>query len=120
MQHRTCKYLWDILQASQALLEFAAGKTFADYEGDRMLRSAVERQFEIIGEALRQLAQIDQPTAERVPEYQQIIAFRNRLIHGYDLVDHLVVWRVLQRQMGALRSQIEALLRELDPDYDQR
>jgi uncharacterized protein with HEPN domain len=45
-------YLWDAREAAGATLEFVAGKTFEDYAGNRLLRSAVERQFEIIGEAL--------------------------------------------------------------------
>ena len=51
-------YLFDIIQAAQRLAQFACGKTFADYERDAMLRSAVERQFEIIGEALSQALQV--------------------------------------------------------------
>lgn len=52
MQRDPRAYLWDVREAAGAILEFIAGKTFEDYAGDRLLRSAVERQFEIIGEAL--------------------------------------------------------------------
>lgn len=61
-----------------------------------MLRSAVERQFEIIGEALSQLARADPTLAERVPDLRRIIGFRNVLIHGYDRVDAAAVWRVVE------------------------
>lgn len=54
------KYLYDIQQAADLLQAFTAGKSFADYEADAMLRAAAERQFEIIGEALAQLARLDQ------------------------------------------------------------
>ena len=64
-----------------------AGKSFADFDRDIVLRSAVERQFEIIGEALAQLARIDAAIAQKVPELRQIIAFRNVLIHGYATVE---------------------------------
>ena len=53
------KLLWDAQQASERVARFTAGKTFVDYEADDYLRSAVERQFEIIGEALNQLGRID-------------------------------------------------------------
>ena len=58
-----------------------------DYLDNRMLRSAVERQFEIIGEALSQLAKIDPAVAARIPDLRRIVGFRNVLIHGYDRMD---------------------------------
>ena len=60
----------------------ARGRTFDDYAADSMLRSAVERQFEIIGEALRRLEKTAPDVALRLPERSQAIAFRNILIHG--------------------------------------
>jgi hypothetical protein len=63
------KYLHDIHQAADLVAEFTAGKQFADYERDAMLRAAVERQFEIIGEALAQLARLDEALASRISEH---------------------------------------------------
>ena len=83
MQAEAKKYLYDIHQAAQRLTEFTAGKRFEGYERDAMLRAAVERQLEIIGEALAQLAKLDQTVAARISEYSRVIAFRNILIHGY-------------------------------------
>ena len=59
------------------ILEFAAEKTFEDYSGDALLRSGIERQFEIIGEALRRLVSVDAATASQITDSQRIIAFRN-------------------------------------------
>ena len=84
--------------------------TLEDYRGDRRLRNAVERNFEIIGEAIKRLAQIDSQTADRIGDYRQIIAFRNVLIHGYDLVDHALVWSAIESQVPALPEDVEALL----------
>jgi uncharacterized protein with HEPN domain len=81
------KYLYDIQQASDSVLQFTKDRTFAYYESDEMLRAAVERKFEIIGEALNQLARLDNELAARIRECRRIIAFRNILIHGYDQVD---------------------------------
>ncbi len=82
----------------------------ADYENSALLRSAVERQFEIIGEALR-LAIRDDPTlAQRVTNFSRIIAFRNRLIHGYASVLSDVVWGVIETDLPTLRAEVAALL----------
>ena len=76
-----------------------------------MLRAAVERQFEIIGEALAQLAKLDRMVAERISEHSRVIAFRNILIHGYADVD-LLVWDIVQTKLPVLRREVEALLKE--------
>ncbi len=89
------KYLYDIQYAIGLLREFTGDKMFADYERDTMMRSAVERQFEIIGEAMAQLAKLDSALASRISKYQRIIAFRNVLIHGYADVDNRLVWDVI-------------------------
>jgi uncharacterized protein with HEPN domain len=86
------------------------GKSFADFDRDIVLRSAVERQFEIIGEALAQLARIDAAMAQKVPDLRQIIAFRNLLIHGYATVDPARVWRVIEDNLPPLRTALAALL----------
>jgi uncharacterized protein with HEPN domain len=86
-------YLWDALRATELLGEFSSGKSFADYQADAMLRSAVERQFEIVGEALNQLSKADADLAAAIPELGRIVAFRNILIHGYATVDDALVCR---------------------------
>ena len=91
MQVEAKKYLYDIQQAALNVTHFTAGKSFDEYEQDVMLRAAVERQFEIIGEALAQLAKLDRIIAERISEHSRVIAFRNILIHGYADVDDLLV-----------------------------
>jgi uncharacterized protein with HEPN domain len=63
------KYLHDVQQATARLARFTAGKTFRDYASDEMARAAVERQFEIVGEALSQLAKLDASLATRISEY---------------------------------------------------
>ena len=96
MRLETRKYLSDIQQAAGRVHRFTSGKTLADYQGDDLLRSAVERQFEIVGEAMNKLAGIDEGTARRITNFQRIIAFRNILIHGYADVDDNLVWNVVE------------------------
>ncbi|MDR7555228.1 MAG: DUF86 domain-containing protein [Armatimonadota bacterium] len=106
------KYLYDIQQATELIAGFTAGKTYADYEREAMLRAAVERQFEIIGEALSQLARLDEAVAARISEYRRIIAFRNILIHGYAEIDHRIVWDIVQSKLPTLRREVAVLLEE--------
>ena len=114
MRIETKKYLYDIARAAKLALGFIAGKTFADYSADIMLRSAVERQLEIVGEALAQLAKTDQAAASQIGEYQRIIAFRNILIHGYAEIDHRVVWNVLELKLPVVLRQASGLLGDND------
>ncbi len=110
MRLESKKYLYDILQAAGNLEQFRHGKGFADYEADVMLRSAIERQFEIIGEALRRLSKEDASTAARLTEYERIVAFRNILIHGYAEVDDRIVWDILQTKLPTLLQEVQCLL----------
>lgn len=114
MRIESKKYLYDIARAAASALEFTAGKSFAAYTDDALLRSAVERQLEIVGEALAQLARTDPTTASQIGEYQRIIAFRNILIHGYAEIDHRIVWNVLESKLPAVRREAEALLGSSD------
>ena len=108
------KYLEDIRQAAARIREFVGVKTWDDYETDAMLRSAVERQFEIIGEALNRLNQVDSTVASRVSNHRRIIAFRNILTHGYAAIDDRVVWDVVQKDLPVLEREIRALLGNQD------
>lgn len=77
-----------------------------------MLRSAVERQFEIIGEALNQLCKIEPNWAERIPDLAQIVAFRNLLIHGYAFVNDLTVWNTIESSLPKLYETLANLLND--------
>lgn len=106
------KYLYDIQQAAARISEFTKGKRFEDYQTEAILRAAVERQFEIIGEALVRLARLDKDVVARISEHRRIIAFRNILIHGYADVDDRLVWDVVQSKLPLLLREVEGLLAE--------
>lgn len=110
MRLELAKYLFDVQQAAATLAGFVDGRNWNDYTGDAMLRSAVERQFEIIGEALAQLAKRDPALAVRIADHRRIIAFRNILIHGYADVDDALVWDIVQTRLPALRREVDGLL----------
>ena len=112
MQPKTPKYLEDIRDAAQFILDLARGRTLQDYSHDRVLRQTIERNFEIIGEAMNRIAKSDPAVAARVGHYPQIIAFRNVLAHGYDLIENDRVWSVVQNELSGLPQTVEELLRE--------
>ena len=106
-------FLWDVRESADAIAGYATGRTLADYIAQRLLRSAVEREFEIIGEALNQLSRIAPDIAARIPELPRAVAFRNLLIHGYATVDDATVWLTMHEDLPALRANVAELLAEL-------
>jgi len=106
--HRT--FLWDARRAAEQINSFVHGRSWADYEADVLLRSAVERQFEIIGEALSQLSRDHPEISERIPDLPRIVAFRNVLIHAYASVDDGLVWSVATEKLEALLATLNELL----------
>jgi len=110
MRLESLKLLEDIRQAGSLIRQFVSGVSFEDYCGDALLRSGVERQFEIIGEALGRLARADPETVEMIHSFQRIVSFRNILIHSYDVVDDAVVWDVTQGNLPRLMQDVSALI----------
>jgi uncharacterized protein with HEPN domain len=106
--------LRDVVESGRAIQGWCAGRTFAAYENDRQLRRAVEREFEIIGEALARLARTSPELADRIEHLPRIVGFRNRIIHGYDAIDHATVWGVIIGHLPPLLAEIDPLLRELN------
>ncbi len=112
MRREAKRHLYDIAQAAELIAQFTAGKTFRHYLEEPMLRAAVERKFEIIGEALAQLAKRDASAAARIGQFRRIIAFRNILVHGYADVDDQLVWDIAESKLADLRREVAALLHE--------
>src|SRR5437773_1288574 len=114
MTNEARKRLLDVVNACEAIAEFVAGKDFSTYENDRLLRSGVERQFEIIGEALNKAGAAEPSLVAQIPEFHRIIGLRNRLIHGYDNVDDEILWDVVHSKLPPLKARIADILREAE------
>lgn len=104
------KLLEDIRQAAEAIVRYTRGKSKDDYLADDQLQASVERKFEIVGEALNRLRQLDSEMVEEIEDYHKIIAFRNTLIHGYSSVDNRIVWDIVNTHLPRLREAIQKLL----------
>ncbi len=81
-----------------------------DYQDDKMLQSAVERQFEIVGEALRQAILMDSTLEVKITAARRIIDFRNRLAHGYSEISTALVWGIVERNLPLLSQEVRELI----------
>ena len=112
MQYDVKKSLLDAQSACQAIQEFTAGHTLESYQQNLRDRSAVERQFEIVGEAFVRINNADPSFRDSLPEMRDIIGMRNRIIHGYDHVADVVVWNAAKGSVPALMAKLAEWLDE--------
>jgi uncharacterized protein with HEPN domain len=110
MQPESAALLWDVHTAATRIVEFIDGLDEASYGTDDLRKSAVERQLEIVGEALKNLRNADPDTAQQIPEIARIIGLRNILAHGYTVVDDTVVWIAASRRIPELLAVVDRLL----------
>ena len=102
-------YLWDMLDAARAVRDFTAGRTFHDYLGDQMLRRAVERSIEIIGEAAGRVSEALQDAHPEIP-WRRVIAQRHVIAHEYGEIEDELIWRVATRHVPELIEALEPLV----------
>jgi len=110
MEDQILKHFHDIQEAASAIRRFVHGKIFDDYQNDELLRSGVERKFEIIGEALNRIGRENPDILDEIREYRSIISFRNLLAHGYDSIDNRIVWGIIEEELGLLIDDIKYLI----------
>lgn len=110
MNRQARQRLHDALEACRLIERFTLNRTFDEYEADAMLSAAVERKFEVIGEALRLADAADAAVADLIPDLRMIVGMRNRIIHGCDSVDDETIWNVVEVHIPRLARQIESAL----------
>ena len=108
--------LMAVVESADAIAEAVEGVSFDDYCNSRLIRSAVEREFITIGEALNNLSRVDGGVFARIDQAVRIISFRNKLTHEYDRIDDAIVWGVIQSYLQPLRSACLALAADADPE----
>lgn len=109
MRVESAALLWDVQDACQQVQNFVEGVDYAEYSTNALVRSAVERQLEIVGEALNTLRKIDPHVAEQVPDLHRIIGLRNVLIHGYAVVDNTIVWSAVTDRVPEIILTVQRL-----------
>jgi uncharacterized protein with HEPN domain len=101
-----------MLESIGNIAQYTSGMSFQDFLKDTRTRDAVVRNLEVMGEAARR---IPDDIRERYPEipWAQIVGLRNRLIHGYFLVDYGIVWEIVQNELPQLRRRLEQIMQEV-------
>lgn len=109
MKHDLKAYLFDIQEAGRHILSFTECMSLQDYSGSELVKAAVERKFAIIGEALVRLRDEFPQVLSEISNTEQIIGFRNVLVHGYDVVDDTTVWSAICTNLPALLKEVASL-----------
>ena len=110
---RKGKLYVDIINSINLIEEFIGSiNLFEEYDVDQKTKSAIERQLSILGEAIKRIKDID--PNEPIEYRDEIIGFRNILVHGYDIVDDGVVWSILKKYLNPLKKQILEKLEKLE------
>lgn len=105
------KYLFDISKSIDSLhIHLKNISTIELFSSNITVKRSVEREFEIIGEAMNNLISAD--PGIKISDSRKIIAMRNRIIHGYDSVDDVVIWNAIVRNIPVLEEEIDALLKD--------
>lgn len=107
----TRKHLHDIERVIGELEQYAAGMTVERLLADRALQLVFEREFEILGEALSRLLRADPALEPAITHARRIIGLRHILAHGYDSVDHRILWAAAVGHLPLLKTEVDQLLR---------
>ena len=109
MQPEELKYLYDVQTSIQSIKDFTIDiKSFQDFDNNKLVKRAVERELEIIGEAINRLLKIN--NSIQITNARKIVNLRNWVIHSYDNVDSVIIWAILQKDLPLLETEVSALL----------
>lgn len=109
MPHSVQKLVEDALHACAELRSFIAGKSYDDLIKDRGLQLIIERLFEVIGEALYRLRNLDEAIFDQIENGHRIVGTRNLLAHGYDIVDHEILWVAATKYIDPLEADLRKI-----------
>lgn len=109
MKREAKAYLHDIQESGGHIQEFTKGMAIEDYCKSELIKAAVERKFAVIGEALVRLRDEYPSLLEQISDTEKIIAFRNVLVHGYDMIDDATVWSAIESNLPVLLEEVRAL-----------
>ena len=109
LEERDAAYLWDMLQAARDVLEFTRGVSLDEYGSNRMLQRAVEREFQILGEAARRVTESFKVAHPEIP-WSSIVGHRNVIVHDYADLSPKRIWEVIEEDLPDLVRGLEQLI----------
>lgn len=109
LEERDAAYLWDMLQTAYDILEFTQGLTFAEYSANKRLKMAVERGFQILGDAARRVSESFKNEHPEIP-WSSVVKHRNVIVHDYADLSPGRIWEVVQRDLPVLVRNLEQLI----------
>ncbi|MCI5135297.1 MAG: DUF86 domain-containing protein [Candidatus Electrothrix sp. AW2] len=107
MKREINKLLFDIQQAAEDIEQFTNNIDYSEFEKSNLIQAAVERKFEIIGEALNRIKRFDSEFIEKITDYRRIIGFRNIIAHGYDIIECEVIWAAAKKHLPILKQEVD-------------
>jgi uncharacterized protein with HEPN domain len=112
MDERIKKWLYDIHKAIEEIESFLpeGERNFFEYKQNILLKRAVEREFEIIGEAMNRILKRDESYGHRIRDARSIIGFRNQIIHAYDSISDESIWAIVIHHLSSLKKDVSTLL----------
>ncbi len=105
--------LLDVLKAGQRITDYTGTKTEDEYVRDEVAHDVAERNFITIGEALMQATKLSPEIETKLPGAREAIAFRHVLTHGYRMIDHRRVWKIIRYNLPLLLAECAAILGQL-------
>lgn len=111
MKDELKKCFYDIHQAILEIEDFVSGMDYDGFTESAKTQRAVERDFEIIGEALNRIKREDDELLEHISGASKIIGFRNVLAHGYDIADDSIVWNAVIKHLPLLKDEISKFIK---------
>jgi uncharacterized protein with HEPN domain len=109
MSREVAKYLYDIQESIDAIQDYIGeGRDFTDFQQNKLIKRAVERELEIIGESINRILKLEPDLL--ITEAQRIVELSNWVVHGYDMVDDIVIWGLILKDIPELKEQVENLL----------
>jgi len=111
MKREVKKYLFDIKNSINSIHEYLDGKhDFFEFQNNKLLRRGIEREIEIIGEAMNKILKLDDNI--EIKNARQIVDTRNWVIHNYDNVDDVIIWGIVINHLPKLLEEVEKFLKK--------